>query len=147
MLKIRLQRIGRRNDPHYRILVAEHTAGPKSNNFVEKVGTVNPKTKEIQLKTDRITYWISVGAQPSGRVHNILVKEGIIKGKTINVLPHKSPVVDEEKIAAEKKAAEEKAEAEKKAKEEAAAAEKAEAEDSKEESSEKEEEKTEEKEA
>ena len=127
MLKIRLQRIGRRNDPHYRMLVAEHTAGPKSNNFVEKVGTVNPKTKEIQLKADRITYWISVGAQPSGRVHNILVKEGVIKGKAINVLPHKSPVVDEEKLAAEKKAAEEKAEAEKKAKEEAAAAKEAEA--------------------
>ncbi len=95
MLKIRLQRIGRRNDPHFRVLVAESSAGPKSNKFVEKVGTVNPKTKEIQLNAERIKYWISVGAQASGRVHNMLVKEGIIKGKTINVLPQKSPVIKE----------------------------------------------------
>ena len=96
MLKIRLQRIGRRNDPHFRVLVAEHTEGPKSNKFVEKVGTVNPKTKETQLNEERIKYWLSVGAQASGRVHNMLVKAGIIKADTINVLPQKSPVVKEE---------------------------------------------------
>ncbi len=106
MLKIRLQRIGRRNDPHFRVLVAESSAGPKSNKFVERVGTLNPKTKETQLNAERIKYWLSVGAQASGRVHNMLVKEGVIKGKAINVLPHKSPVVDEEKIAKEKEEAE-----------------------------------------
>ncbi len=103
------------------MLVAEHTQGPKSNKFVEKVGTFNPGTKELQLKTDRIKYWISVGAQASGRVHNMLVKEGIIKGKAINVLPHKSPVIDEEKIAKEKEEAEAKKAAAEEAKEEAEA--------------------------
>ncbi len=95
MLKIRLQRIGRRNDPHFRVLVAEHTAGPKSNKFVEKVGTLNPKTKELQLNAERIKYWLSVGAQATDRVHNMLVKAGIIKADTINVLPQKTPVVKE----------------------------------------------------
>ena len=103
MLKIRLQRIGRRNDPHFRVLVAESAEGPKSNKFVEKVGTVNPKTKEVQLNAERIKYWLSVGAQASGRVHNMLVKAGIIKADTINVLPQKSPVVKDVEEKEEKK--------------------------------------------
>ncbi len=112
MLKIRLQRIGRRNEPHFRVVVAEHTTGVKSNKFIEKVGTFNPKTKHTQLNADRITYWISVGAKTSDRVHNMLVKAKIIDGKTINVLPQKSPIIDEEKLAKEKEEAEAKAQAE-----------------------------------
>jgi small subunit ribosomal protein S16 len=96
-------------------VVAEHTVGPKSNKFVERVGTVNPKTKETQLNNERIAYWLSVGAQASGRVHNMLVKAGLIKADTINVLPQKSPVVDEEAIAKEKEAAEAKEAAEEEA--------------------------------
>ena len=83
------------------MLVAEHTAGPKSNKFVEKVGTLNPKTKELQLNAERIKYWLSVGAQATDRVHNMLVKAGIIKADTINVLPQKTPVVKEVEEAAE----------------------------------------------
>jgi small subunit ribosomal protein S16 len=60
------------------------------------VGFYNPKTKEKSLDTERITHWIGVGAKPSGTVHNMLIKEGIIKGDTINVLPQKSPVKKEE---------------------------------------------------
>jgi small subunit ribosomal protein S16 len=83
------------------VLVAEHTAGPKSNKFVEKVGTYNPKTKDTQLNADRIKYWLSVGAQATDRVHNMLVKAGIIKADTINVLPQKTPVIKEEEIKEE----------------------------------------------
>ena len=91
MLKIRMQRIGRINMPAYRVIVAEHTRGPKAGNIVEKVGTYNPKTKERQLDAARIKYWISVGAQASGTVHNMLISAGIISGKKINVLPRKNP--------------------------------------------------------
>lgn len=91
MLKIRMQRIGRTNMPAYRLIVAEHTRSPKTGNIVEKVGTYNPKTKERKLNAERIKYWISVGAQASGTVHNMLVSAGIIAGKKINVLPKKSP--------------------------------------------------------
>jgi small subunit ribosomal protein S16 len=87
MLKIRLQRVGRINSPSYRVIVAEHARGPKTGNFVEVVGTYNPKTKERALKADRIKYWISVGAQPSDTMHNMLISAGIITGKKINVLP------------------------------------------------------------
>lgn len=96
MLKIRLQRIGRKNDPSFRVVVAEHTRGPKSGNFVERVGSRNPKTKETNLNAERIKYWLSVGAQASGTVHNLLVSAGIVKAKKVNVLPKKTPVVKEE---------------------------------------------------
>lgn len=82
-----MQRIGRINSPAYRVLVLEHTSSPKAGKFVERVGTYNPKTKQRNLNTDRIKYWISVGAKPSDTVHNMLVSEGIISGKKINILP------------------------------------------------------------
>lgn len=103
MLKIRLQRTGRRNQPHFRVVVCEHTSGPKSGKVVEQVGFRNPKTKEQKLDAERITYWISVGAQPSDTVHNILVEAGVIKGEKKNVLPHKAPVKKEEEEKAEEK--------------------------------------------
>lgn len=90
MLKIRLQRIGRINSPSYRIIVTEHARGPKTGNFVEKLGSYNPKTKERTLNEDRIKYWISVGAQPSGTMHNMLVTAGVINAKKVNVLPKKT---------------------------------------------------------
>lgn len=95
MLKIRLQRIGRKNNPSFRVVVTEHTRGPKSEKHVDRVGFYNPKTKEQKLDEARIKHWIENGAQASGTVHNMLVKAGIIKGKTINVLPQKTPVVTE----------------------------------------------------
>ena len=119
MLKIRMQRTGRINSPSYRIVVVEHTASPKAGNFVDKVGTYDPKSKQRVLDAERIKYWISKGAQPSATVHNMLVSLGIIEGKKINVLPqYKAPA---EAAAAEKEAEAQK-EAEHKAKEEAKAA-------------------------
>ncbi len=73
--------------PSYRIIVVEHTEGPKTGNIVEKVGTYNPRSKERVLDAERIKYWMSVGAQPSDTVHNMLISLGIMKGKKINVLP------------------------------------------------------------
>jgi len=101
MLKIRLQRVGRINSPAYRVIVTEHTRGPKTGNFVEKVGSYNPKSKEQTLNADRITYWISKGAQPSDTMHNMLINAGIISGKKINVLPKKTVAKVEEPVAAE----------------------------------------------
>lgn len=112
MLKIRLQRVGRINSPSYRVIVAEHARGPKTGNFVEVVGTYDPTTKTRKLDAERIKYWISVGAQPSDTMHNMLISEGITTGKKINVLPTMvvAPVVAEAPVApaaAEAPAAEE----------------------------------------
>lgn len=87
MLKIRLQRIGRINSPAYRIVVTENARAAKTGNFVEKVGTYNPKTKERTLNEERVKYWMSVGAKPSDTMHNMLISMGVISGKKINVLP------------------------------------------------------------
>ncbi len=115
MLKIRMQRTGRINSPSYRIVVVEHARSPKAGNIVEKVGTYNPKTKEKKLDADRIKYWISVGAQPSATIHNMLVSLGILNAKKINVLPsYKAPAeaAAEAKEEAVEKAAEQEAKAE-----------------------------------
>ena len=91
MLKIRLQRTGRTNDPSYRVVVTEHTNSPKSGRAVEKLGSYNPKSKERILDGERIKYWLSKGAKASGTMHNMLISAGIIEGKKVNVLPKKSP--------------------------------------------------------
>ncbi len=108
MLMLRLQRVGRRNEAHFKIVVIEKTKGPKSHKYIDIVGSYNPKLGSIQLDEEKITKWIDNGVQPSDTVRNMLITKGIIEGKKRNVLPHKSPVVDEEKIALEKEELEEK---------------------------------------
>ncbi len=95
MLMIRFQRIGRKNDAAFRIVVTENTSGPKSGKHVDLVGSYNPKTKATSVNAESIKKWIGYGAQVSPSVHNLLIKEGVISGKKINVLPKKSPIVKE----------------------------------------------------
>ena len=90
MLKIRLQRTGRKNDPHFRLIVTESTLKPKTSQFAEIVGTFNVKAGIFEAKADRVNHWISVGAQTTPTVHNLLVSKGVIKGKKLNVLPKKT---------------------------------------------------------
>lgn len=91
MLKIRLQRTGRKNDPHFRLIVTESTLKPKTSQFAEIVGTYNVKAGIFEAKKDRINHWVSVGAKITPTVHNLLVTKGILSGKKINVLPKKTP--------------------------------------------------------
>jgi small subunit ribosomal protein S16 len=99
MLKIRLQRTGRKNDPHFRLIVAESTLKPKTTKFAEILGTFNVKAGQFEAKADRVKHWIGVGAQVTPTVHNLLISKGVIEGKKINVLPKKKPVVKEAKAA------------------------------------------------
>ena len=89
MLKIRLQRTGRKNDPHFRLIVTESTLKPKTSQFAEIVGTYNVKAGIFEAKADRVKHWLSVGAQATPTAHNLLVTKGVITGKKINVLPKK----------------------------------------------------------
>lgn len=118
MLKIRLQRIGRINMPSYRLIVVEHTEGPKTGKFTDIVGTYNPRAKERRLDEAKIKHWISVGAKPSDTVHNMLVSAGVVSAKKINVLPRfKAPAeaAAEAKEEAAGKAAEQEVKADAKA--------------------------------
>jgi small subunit ribosomal protein S16 len=99
MLKIRLQRTGRKNDPHFRLIVTESILKPKTSQFAEIVGTYNVKQGIFEAKADRVKYWMSVGAQVTPTAHNLLVTKGIIDGKKLNVLPKKTPQAKEEKKA------------------------------------------------
>jgi small subunit ribosomal protein S16 len=81
--------------------VTEHARAAKTGAFLEEVGTYNPATKARTLKDERVKYWLSVGAKPSGTMHNMLVTTGIIKGKKVNVLPKKTVAKTEEAAPAE----------------------------------------------
>ncbi len=97
MLIIRLQRVGKRNEPTFRVVLTDSKNGPKSGKFLEVLGSYDPRDKNItKIDSERVKEWISKGAQVSDTVHNILINQGTIEGKKINVLPKKSPVVDEE---------------------------------------------------
>ena len=96
MLTIRFLRVGKKNQPAFRIVVTEKTNPPRGGRFLEVVGFYNPLTKERNLKQDRIKYWVSVGAKPSNTVHNLLISEKVIEGKKISVHPKKK---EEEKKA------------------------------------------------
>lgn len=82
---IRFQRIGRTNDPAFRIVVTEKRSKPKSGEL-EILGSFHPKTKETHLKSERILYWLSKGAKLSPRVHNLLVSHKLITAPKINVV-------------------------------------------------------------
>ena len=114
MLTIRLQRIGKKGQPSYRLVVA-----PSRSKLIapptEDLGSYNPFTKEATFKGDRVKYWMSVGAQPTITVNNLLVKQGVIttgkkrvhmkqavaKAAPVAAEPEKEEAKEEESVAAE----------------------------------------------
>lgn len=100
MLMMRLQRVGRRNNPSYRVVVTDKRTGPKSNKHVAVLGSYSPQRDHVQLDAAAVEKWLGNGVQPSPTVHNILVGQGLVKGKKVNVLPKKSPIIDEAAEAA-----------------------------------------------
>lgn len=77
MLAIKLQRIGKKHQPSYRLVVAEKRskmAAPP----VEDLGAYNPRNKAITFDKGRILHWVKMGAQPTTSVHNLLVERKIL---------------------------------------------------------------------
>jgi small subunit ribosomal protein S16 len=91
MLKIRLQRTGRKNDPAFRVLLTDSKNSAKSGKFKEILGSYNVKSGEVLFKAERISHWMKNGAQVSDTVHNFLVAQKLVEGKKRNVLSKKSP--------------------------------------------------------
>lgn len=87
---IRFQRIGRTNDPAYRIVVLEKERAAKTGRILEQLGTYNPKTKAFTLDVEKAKMRIGNGAQLTGTVHNLFISKGVIEGKKVNVLPKKT---------------------------------------------------------
>lgn len=80
MVKIRLKRMGARNRPFYRIVVANSTS-PRDGRFIETIGTYNPLVDPpaITVKEERALYWLSVGAQPTDIARGLLKKTGVLE--------------------------------------------------------------------
>jgi small subunit ribosomal protein S16 len=74
-LKIRLTRIGTTHQPHYRVVVAE-ARSRRDGDPVEVIGTYDPRTKakQVNLRLDRVDYWLSKGAKPSDTLHALIKK-------------------------------------------------------------------------
>ena len=107
MLSLRLQRVGRTHDPSYRIVATDSRSGPKTNKHVAILGHHDAIRKTTVIKDpEEVKKYLGYGAQVTDTLYNILVTQGIIEGKKKNVLPKKSPIVDEEALA---RAAEEQA--------------------------------------
>ena len=77
-VKIRLARHGTKKRPFYRIVVAD-SESPRDGKFLEVVGTYNPlmDPAEVNLKDERVKYWMGQGAIPTGTVKNLLKNQGI----------------------------------------------------------------------
>jgi len=76
---MRLRRMGTRQKPFYRIVVAD-SRSPRDGRFIEQIGTYNPKLDPPAVTVDRekAEKWLSRGAQPSDTVRALLVKQGIL---------------------------------------------------------------------
>lgn len=76
MLVIRLRRIGRKHDPHYRIVVAEHTA-PVQGKFIAEIGHYHPKSKQLVVDDKAMIEWIDKGAKPSNTISKLATRQKI----------------------------------------------------------------------
>lgn len=133
MLAISLMRMGAKGKPFYRVVVKEKRS-KRDGKYLENLGTYNPMTdpSTVDLKHERIQYWISVGAQPTETVASLIKynpqrseeeKTAAVEARTAKKEADKQAKIDAKKAEAEAK----KAEADRIAAEEKAAAEKAEA--------------------
>jgi small subunit ribosomal protein S16 len=100
MLKIRLQRVGKKNDPSFRLVLIEHKEAARSGNAKEILGFHDFRKDGTIIKKDRIEYWISKGVQVSDTAHNLLVTHNVLKAKKKNVLPKKTVPAKKEEAAA-----------------------------------------------
>ena len=94
MLAIRFNRIGKKDQAAFRIVLQEKGRAP-GRKHVEMLGSYEPHMKQVVLKKERILYWLGQGAQASDSVHNLLVKEGVVT-ESKRVIKMEKPAVKEE---------------------------------------------------
>lgn len=84
MLKIRLQRTGKRGQAYFKVVITEHARKPQGK-YLELLGSYDPHKKEMSVEGERVKYWISQGAHMSGTVNNLLVGRSVIEGEKVKV--------------------------------------------------------------
>ena len=101
MLKIRLQRVGRKHEPSFRLLLTDSKNSTKSGRFKKILGSYDPRKSKDALDAERIKYWLSQGALPTDTVHNLLVKHKILNAKKINVSAKSKKVLEVKEVVVE----------------------------------------------
>ncbi len=83
MVKIRLRRMGAKQHPFYRLVVAD-SRSPRDGRFIEHLGYYDPMTDPVQVKidVDKVKLWLRQGAQPSEAARSLLKREGILERST-----------------------------------------------------------------
>lgn len=114
MIVIRFKRVGKKNQPSFKIVVVDKRWSSTAGKFIEEVGFYNPLTKETNIKKERVLHWLSKGVKPSPSILNLLIEKKVVEGK--KTPSHKKskkakeekeeplPVKEPAKEAAEKKA-------------------------------------------
>lgn len=108
MLMIRLQRVGRKHEPVFRLVLTDSKNGPKSGKYLKVLGSFDSRldNKVENFDIEEIKKYMSKGAKLSDTVHNFLVSKKVISGKKLNSLPKRTPIkkdVPVEEVKAEKK--------------------------------------------
>ncbi len=93
-VRIRLSRGGSKKRPFYRIVAADSRA-PRDGRFIEKLGTYNPMLPQdheqrVVINSDRVQYWLGIGAQPTDRLTKIFANLGLVKAPALKEQPKKS---------------------------------------------------------
>lgn len=86
MVRIRLRRVGRKNAPIFRIVVAD-SESPRDGRFIEVIGQYAPREAaadgsrkgRLSLRAERAQHWLDVGAQPSDTVRSLLRRAGVLR--------------------------------------------------------------------
>lgn len=78
---IRLSRVGRANDPSFRVVVTDSKNAAKSGKFLEVVGSYNAREGKASLQKERISHWLANGVKVSETVHNLLVSHKLVDAK------------------------------------------------------------------
>lgn len=101
MLRLRLQRVGRKHEPSFRLVATDSHNSTKSGRFKEILGFYDPRHRGADsrksggsLNADRVRYWLSQGASPTDTVNNLLIKLGVIRGKKVDVSSVSKKVVE-----------------------------------------------------
>ncbi len=93
MLAIRLQRVGRKGAPIYRVIAQDSHCHPSSGSIAANLGTYNPHDKTVQLDGEKISFYLSNGARPTSRVVRLLMVEKIKLPEWVEKLDTKKKIV------------------------------------------------------
>lgn len=93
MLAIRLQRVGRKGYPVYRLAVQESQRHPSSGRVVAYVGSYNPHTKAANVQVELAQKYLDNGAQPTPRVVKLLADAGVMLPKWVQAATPKTKTI------------------------------------------------------